>query len=157
MSKRVVMEKRGFIGGQIDGVKEVIISLGPYVQDWYAISAMKVSGPIELVTRMRREAFSRNRNFDSFAAQEHSVRARRIWRYLNALERELLAFGRGDTAQIRVETIAEEGKRIIIEVPKVRMRRVALLDSTEYHLLRERDELRALLDAAECDVVPSSS
>jgi len=111
-----------------------------------------VSTVLELVARMRRDAFSRNRNFDAFArAEEEGTRARRVWRYLGSLERELVAYGPrvGLGVRLGVETRPEGGRRIVIEVPEVRMRRIALLSAEEYALLREHPDARAVLDRAE--------
>jgi hypothetical protein len=112
-----------------------------------------VSFALELVARMRREAFSRNRNFDAFARGEtEAKRARKIWRYLRALEADLMAnrsrIGHG--VNLRVEGRADGGRRITLEVPEVRMRRTAIVSAEEYALLREHPETRALLDTVEC-------
>jgi hypothetical protein len=110
---------------------------------------MTVSNVLELVARMRRDAFSRNRNFDAFArAEEESARARRVWRYLRGLERDLAAYSPrvGSGVTLRVERRVEGGRRIVIDVPEVRMRRIALLTAEEYALLREHPDARALLD-----------
>ncbi len=113
---------------------------------------MTVGSALELVKRMRRDAFSRNRNFDAFArADAEGVRALRLWRYLRALERELTEAGPrvGTGVQLRVEARAEGGRRITIEVPGVRMRRIAVVSAEEYELLREHPDARAVLDRAE--------
>jgi len=113
---------------------------------------MTVGTALELVKRMRRDAFSRNRNFDVFArADAEGARALRMWRYLRSLERDLTAFGPrvGSGVQLRVEPRAEGGRRITIEVPSVRIRRVAVVSAEEYELLREHPDARAVLDRAE--------
>jgi hypothetical protein len=113
---------------------------------------MTVSNVLELVARMRRDAFSRNRNFDAFArADADAARARRLWRYLRSIERDLTAAGPriGMGVHLTVEPRAEGGRRITIEVPEVRMRRVAVVTAEEYLLLREHPDARAVLDAAE--------
>jgi hypothetical protein len=113
---------------------------------------MTVANVLELVSRMRRDAFSRNRNFDAFAsAESDGPRARRIWRYLRSLEKDLTAAGPrvGLGVHLLVEPRAEGGRRITIEVPEVRMRRVAVVTAEEYQLLREHPDARAVLDAAE--------
>ena len=113
---------------------------------------MTVSGVLELVARMRRDAFSRNRNFDAFAkADADAARARRIWRYLRSLEQDLTSFAPrvGVGVHVRVEAHGEGGRRIVIEVPEVRMRREAILTAEEYALLREHPDACALLDRAE--------
>lgn len=113
---------------------------------------MTVANVLELVARMRRDAFSRNRNFDAFAeADADARRARRLWRYLRSLEQDLLALGPciGVGVQLKVEPREEGGRRITIEVPEVRVRRVAVVSAEEYELLREHPDARALLDIAE--------
>ena len=107
---------------------------------------------LELVARMRRDAFSRNRNFDAFArADDEGMLARRLWRYLRSLERELVSYGPrlGLGVRLGIEHRPEGGRRILIEVPEVRMRRVAVLSAEEYALLREHPDARAVLDRAE--------
>ena len=101
---------------------------------------------------MRHDAFSRNRNFEVFARAESEAKpARRLWHYLRALEADLLAnrsrIGHG--VNLRVERRADGGRRIILEVPEVRMRRTAILNAEEFALLEEHPETRALLDSAE--------
>ena len=116
------------------------------------LDLVTLSSVLELVARMRRDAFSRNRNFDTFARSAgEGVRARRIWRYLRALEREICAHGPrvGQGVRMQVEPRPEGGRRIVIEVPEVRMRRVAVLDAAEYALLREHAETRDVLDRIE--------
>jgi len=111
-----------------------------------------VANVLELVARMRREAFSRNRNFDAFAnADADAARARRLWRYLRSLEHDLTSAGPrvGMRVSLRVEPHGEGGRRIVIEVPEVRIRRVAILSAEEYALLREHPDARAALDVAE--------
>src|SRR5262245_5805816 len=101
---------------------------------------------------MRREAFSRNRNFDAFAsADADAARARRLWRYLRSLEQDLTSAGPriGMGVNLQVEPRPEGGRRITIEVPEVRLRRIAVLNAEEYELLREHPDARALLDVAE--------
>jgi hypothetical protein len=111
-----------------------------------------VSTVLELVARMRREAFSRNRNFDAFAtADTEARRARRLWRYLRSLEQDLSAalprVGLG--IHVEVENLEEGHRRITIEVPEVSFRRVATLTQEEYNLLREHPEARSVLDRIE--------
>ena len=55
----------------------------------------------------------------------------------------------GVGVQFAVEARHEGGRRITIEVPEVRMRRVAIVNAEEYALLREHPDVRALLDTAE--------
>jgi hypothetical protein len=113
---------------------------------------MTVASVLELVKRMRRDAFSRNRNFDAFArADAEGVRALRLWRYLRSLEQDLAAAGPrvGTGVQLRVEPREEGGRRITIEVPDVRMRRIAMVSAEEWELLREHPDARAILDRAE--------
>jgi hypothetical protein len=113
---------------------------------------MTVGSVLELVKRMRRDAFSRNRNFDAFArADAEGARALRLWRYLRSLEADLAAAGPrvGVGVQLRVETREEGGRRITIEVPDVRMRRIAMVSAEEWELLREHPDARAILDRAD--------
>ena len=111
---------------------------------------MTVVSALELVARMRRDGFSRNRNFDRFADAE-GARALRVWRYLHSLEQDLAALGPrvGSGVRLRVEPREEGGRRITIEVPGVRSRRVAMVSAEEYELLREHPDARAVLDRAE--------
>ena len=104
---------------------------------------------MDLVARMRREAFSRNRNFDAFAgADADAARARRLWRFLRSLEQDLaLAPQRG--MQISLEPLDDGKRRITIEMPEVRIRRMAVLSAEEYALLREHPDARAVLDEVE--------
>jgi hypothetical protein len=107
---------------------------------------------LELVARMRREAFSRNRNFDVFErAETEAKHARRIWRYLRSLEADLMANRSriGSGVNLRVERRADGGRRITIEVPEVRMRRTAILSAEEYALLREHLGTQSLLDSVD--------
>jgi hypothetical protein len=111
-----------------------------------------VSNVLELVARMRRDAFSRNRNFDAFAmADADAARARRLWRYLRSIEQDLTGYGPriGMGVNLKVEARTDGGRRIIIEVPEVRMHRIAILSAEEYELLREHPDARALLDTVE--------
>jgi hypothetical protein len=106
------------------------------------------SSVLELVARMRRDAFSRNRNFDAFAnADADTARARRLWRYLRSLEHDLVAAGAKQNVSIRVELVDAEKHRITIEVPEVRIRRTAIVSHEELELLREHPDARALLDS----------
>ena len=113
---------------------------------------MTVASALELVKRMRRDAFSRNRNFDAFArADAEGARALRVWRYLRSLEQDLAAAGPrvGTSVQLKVEPREEGGRRITIEMPGVRMKRVAVLSAEEWELLREHPDARAVLDRAD--------
>lgn len=113
---------------------------------------MTVTRILELVARMRRDAFSRNRNFEAFAsADADGARARRLWRFLRSLERDLEAARAEATSPIRlsVHPHGEDGRRLVIEVPALRLRRVAVLSAEEYRLLREHPEARDALDRAE--------
>jgi hypothetical protein len=119
-------------------------------EHYTTLTTVTVAGVLELVARMRRDAFSRNRNFDAFAkADDDAARARRLWRYLRSLELDLAAYGGRHGVQLRVEPHGEGGRRVVIEVPQVRMRRVAILTAEEYALLREHPDACAVLDRAE--------
>jgi hypothetical protein len=102
---------------------------------------------------MRRGTVSRNRSFDAFEGTGSvGARARRVFRHLRSLERDLARHaGRaGAGVRLHVERGAGGGRRITIEVPEVRMRRTAIVSAEEYELLREHPEARALLEAVEC-------
>ena len=110
---------------------------------------MTVTSVLELVARMRREAFSRNRNFDAFArADADAARARRLWRYLRSLERDLETVGKLGL-QLTIDSLEDGRRRITIDVPQVRIRRMAILSAEEYALLKEHPDARAILDEAE--------
>jgi len=113
-----------------------------------------VTAILELVRRMRRDDFSRNRNYDAFEASDAggaATRARRLWRYLRSLERDLAANAAriGAGVSLRIESNEEGGRRITIEVPEVRMRRTAYVSAEEYALLRDHPDARRVLDAVE--------
>jgi hypothetical protein len=112
---------------------------------------MTVASALELVARMRRDGFSRNRNFDAFARDAEGARALRVYRYLRSLEQALAAAGPrvGRGVELRVEPREEGGRRITIEMPEVRIRRIAVVSAEEYELLREHPDARAVLDRAE--------
>jgi hypothetical protein len=113
---------------------------------------MSIVGALELVKRLRSGTLSRNRDFDTFARDAEGARALRVSRYLRSLEKDLAALapgGVGVDVQLRVERREEGGRRITIEVPAVRSRRVAMLSAEEYELLREHPGARAVLDRAE--------
>jgi hypothetical protein len=111
---------------------------------------MDVANVLELVGRMRRAELSRNQSFDTFVDAD-GMRARRIWRYLRSLEADLRELGArtGLGVVIRVEPRPEGGKRITIEVPEVRIRRIGVVSAEEYELLRQHPDVRAVLDVAE--------
>jgi hypothetical protein len=117
------------------------------------MSASRVApGVIELVARMRREGFSRNRHFDAFAGKDAvAARARRVCRYLRSLEHDLATLRRkhAGASRLHVELRGGGARRITIEVPAVRIRRVAEVSAEEYALLREHPEAREVLDSAE--------
>jgi hypothetical protein len=111
-----------------------------------------ITAILELVRRMRRDDFSRNRNYDAFeVADGGGSRARRLWRYLRSLERDLAANAEriGAGVSLRIEPHDEGGRRITIEVPEVRMRRTAYVSAEEYALLRDHPDARRVLDAVE--------
>ena len=106
---------------------------------------------IDLVARMRREGYSRNRHFDAFASKDAiAARARRVCRFLRSLERDLAALRtNAREGVLRVELRAGGARRLTIEVPAVRVRRVALVSAEEYVLLRDHPDAREALDRAE--------
>jgi hypothetical protein len=141
------MKKRGFIGGCDEAVKLALDA----ARRWREAFPVTLSAILELVRRMRREDFSRNRNYDAFEGTDGATRARRLWRYLRSLERDLAANAAriGAGVSLRIEPRAEGGRRITIEVPEVRMRRTAFVSAEEYALLRDHPDARRVLDAVE--------
>ena len=82
------MKNRGFIGGRDEAVK-LALDAARRQSDAFCVT---VTAILELVRRMRRDDFSRNRNYDAFeGADGGATRARRLWRYLRSLERDLAA------------------------------------------------------------------
>lgn len=142
------MKNRGFIGGRDEAVK-LALDAARRQSDAFCVT---VTAILELVRRMRRDDFSRNRNYDAFeGADGGATRARRLWRYLRSLERDLAANADriGDGVNLRIEPHDEGGRRITIEVPEVRMRRTAYVSAEEYALLRDHPDARRVLDAVE--------
>jgi hypothetical protein len=116
------------------------------------VSDAAVLDLVATVGRMRRDAQSRNRNFDAFARAEMAAKgARRLWRYLRSLELDLLANRSrlGNGVNLRIERRTEGGRRIVLEIPEVRMRRTVLLSAEEFAVLVENPEIRHLLDPFE--------
>ena len=107
-----------------------------------AVSAPEV---FALVGRLRRGLLSRNRSFGLFL-QPAARRAQRLHRRLRALERDLRAPG----AAVRLEL--GEGAagtyRLTLDLPHIRLRRIATLAREELELLCEDAVLRARLGAA---------
>ncbi len=128
-------------GGRLDASRHTgTISAWPSPASWSSSRACAGAG------------FSRNRNFDAFAhADGDGARARRIWRYLQSLEKDLtqVATRIGEGVQLRVEVREAGGRRITISVPEGRIRRIAVVSAEEYELLREHPDARAVLDRAE--------
>lgn len=113
---------------------------------------MSTADVLDLVSRIRRGAFSRNRNYGEFEdSRGAAARAQRLSRFLRSLERDLgdVAAEGNPAAQLWVEPGERGGRRLVIEVPTLRLRRVAVLSAEEYDLLREHPEARAALDRAE--------
>jgi hypothetical protein len=96
-----------------------------------------------LIERLRQDpgAFSRNKNFHAFEDPE-LVRARKIFRHLRAVERDLLAFGRAGGVTVSPEA---RGVRISVRLDAISGTRTAFLTAREFSLLLENPEIRALL------------
>jgi hypothetical protein len=128
------------------------LTAGHRARDAWGVSRAAVLDLVATVGRMRRDAQSRNRNFDAFARAETEAKgARRLWRYLRSLEKDLLAnrsrFGSG--VNLRIERRSDGGRRIVLDIAEVRMRRTVLLSAEEYALLVETPEIRDLLEPFE--------
>ena len=107
---------------------------------------MSATRVVELVQRIRREGWSRNRDFDGFAGDAMAGRALRIHRWLRSLEDDLAHAG--DGATLTVEETAH-GKRVTLDVPALHARRVAELSDGEYAILCAHPIAGALLLRAE--------
>lgn len=107
---------------------------------------MSAARVVELVQRIRREGWSRNRDFDGFAREALGARALRIDRWLRSLERDV-ARG-GDAVTVTVEA-TPHGKRVTLDVPALHARRVAELSDGEYAILCAHPVAGALLLRAE--------
>jgi hypothetical protein len=93
----------------------------------------------ELVARMRRDGYSRNRNFGAFV-EARADRARRIFRHLAALEQ---ALGEDD-AEVTLER-SPRGVRLQVSFSAIRARREAFLTHEEFALLCESEAVRVRL------------
>src|SRR5512140_2513633 len=100
---------------------------------------------LDLAVRLRRGELSRNRNFEELAAADGAgERALRLCRFLRSLERDLTR--RSPEVRLAVHPHGDGGRRLVIEVPGLRLRRVATLSAEEYGLLREHPGVRVALD-----------
>jgi hypothetical protein len=91
-----------------------------------------------LVRELRESRFPRNRFFDAHASNS-GAEARRVHRFLRAVERDLAR-----AAQIEVN---REGARwrVTMRFPSVRLSRVVLLSGDEHAILVENPALARLL------------
>lgn len=96
-----------------------------------------------IIERLRQnpQALSRNRNFHVFD-DPSLLRARRIYRHLRSLERDLLT--PGGASDIRVEP-DPLGVKISFWLKTIRGRRTAFLTQRELDLLLDNPQIRALL------------
>jgi hypothetical protein len=99
-----------------------------------------VSDVYALVRSIRAARYSRNRNFEAHRSAA-SVEARRVNRFLRAIERDLLAAER--------VTITSRGESFVVEMvfPAVRATRRVALSGEAMALLREDPRLADRLDA----------
>lgn len=102
---------------------------------WYHVSVKDV---YSIVRSIRDNGFSRNRHFDAHTSKE-SAEARRVHRFLRAIERDLRA-----AQQVRVAR-DESGYSVAMMFPEVRLTRVAALTVEEHALLCEDPRLARLL------------
>jgi hypothetical protein len=101
----------------------------------------RVSDVYALVRSIRDQQLSRNRHFDEHATV-NGAEARRVHRFLRAIERDLLA-----AAEIEVEREADSRWRISMRFPSVRLRRMVSLSEGERAILVENPRVAALLAA----------
>jgi hypothetical protein len=97
-----------------------------------------VSDVYALVRSIRANRWPRNRHFDEHATPD-GVAARRLNRFLRAIERDLLR-----AARVEVRRDAD-GFVISMEFPEVRLTRKVALSAEEHALLVEDQRLRPLL------------
>jgi hypothetical protein len=83
-----------------------------------------------LVRSIRDRSFSRNRNFDEHATV-NGARARRVHRFLQGVERDLLA---ADHVELLT---ADDGYRLTLSFPSLRMSRMVSLSADDYAILIE--------------------
>jgi hypothetical protein len=93
-----------------------------------------------IVREIRAERFPRNRNFEAHARIE-SVLARRVHRFLRAVERDLLVAD--EVALARTET----GWLLSLGFPAMRLKREVALTDEEHALLVEDPRLAARLSS----------
>jgi hypothetical protein len=100
-----------------------------------------VSDVYSILRRIRAERFPRNRNFDAHRAAA-SVEARRLHRFLRAVERDLL----------RAERVSASphggGLRVEMSFPSVRLTRRVILGREDVAVLAEDPRLAAKLGLA---------
>ena len=92
-----------------------------------------------LVREIREKRWPRNRFFDAHATAR-GAEARRVHRFLRAVERDLLT-----AEQVVVEREADRW-RITMRFPSVRLSRVVLLGADEHALLVEDPRVARLID-----------
>src|SRR5262249_55676035 len=99
-----------------------------------------------LIERLRQDprALSRNRNFHAFD-DPSLLRARRVFRLLRSIERDLLACGQGGGVHV-----AAEGRlvKISVSLGSVSGTRTAFLHPREFDLLLSNPDIREILLAA---------
>jgi hypothetical protein len=98
-----------------------------------------VSDVYALVREIRENRLSRNRNFDALAGAS-GVEARRVHRFLRAVERDLAA-----ASEVEVRQTAAGSFSVAMSFPSVRLTRVLSLTEDELRLLSEDPRLAALL------------
>jgi len=95
-----------------------------------------------LVRSLRENRFPRNRHFDEHATV-HGAEARRVNRFLRAVEKDVLA-----ADQVEVQREPEEeggGWRVTLRFPSVRLCRVVSLTPDEHAILVEDPRIAARL------------
>jgi hypothetical protein len=92
-----------------------------------------------IVRSIRENRFSRNQHFEEHLS-EASVEARRVHRFLRAIERDLDA-----ASDVRVRRHERGGYTVSMRFPKVRLWREVSLTPEEYALLVEEPRLATLL------------
>jgi hypothetical protein len=95
-----------------------------------------------LVRSLRAAAWSRNQHFDAHATPT-GAEARRLHRFLRALERDVLA------AEVVAVRRHHDGFVVKLSFPTVRLQRVVTLTREEHALLVEDAQLAILLTPAE--------
>lgn len=98
-----------------------------------------------IVKRLRQGLMSRNRHYRFFLRPE-AREALRIHRFLRSVERDLLRLRRVEDGRVRVRQ--QDGQPAVVltlEIPRLRALRTCALSRTEYGLLLENPDVRAIL------------